>query len=106
MITRLIESLAHTNVRMSFGAFGERLLVSPAYHRLHHGIGVGHEGAARGCNFAPLFPLWDILFGTADFSHGYPATGIRDQLDGVDYGEGFVAQQLLGVKRLARTLFH
>ena len=105
VVTRLIESLSHTNVRMSFGRYGERLLVSPAYHRQHHGIGVGHEGAARGCNFAPLFPLWDILFGTANFSRSYPATGIRDQLDGVDYGQGFVAQQLLGVKRLARTLF-
>ena len=104
VVTRLVESLSHANVRLNFGRLGERLLVSPAYHRLHHGIVVGHEGPARGCNFAPLFPLWDILFGTANFSHSYPATGIRDQLDGVDYGDGFVAQQLLGIKRLARTL--
>jgi sterol desaturase/sphingolipid hydroxylase (fatty acid hydroxylase superfamily) len=105
VVTRLVESLSHANVRMSFGALGNRLLVSPAYHRRHHGIGVGHEGAARGCNFAPLFPLWDLLFGTADFRRDYPATGIRDQLDGVDYGQGFVAQQRLGIQRLARALF-
>lgn len=100
VVTRLIESLSHTNVRMHFGWLGERLLVSPHYHRLHHGIGVGHEGRALGCNFAPLFPLWDLLFGTANFTRDYPATGIRDQLDGVDYGEGFIRQQVLGVKRL------
>jgi len=104
VVTRLIESLSHTNVRLSFGQVGDRLLVSPAFHRMHHGIGIGHEGRAMGCNFAPLFPLWDILFGTANFSHAYPATGIRDQLDGVDYGRGFIAQQVFGVKRLINTL--
>jgi len=104
VVTRLIESLSHTNVRMRFGRLGERLLVSPHYHRVHHGIGVGHEGRALGCNFAPLFPLWDLLFGTANFRRDYPATGIRDQLDGVDYGGGFIRQQVLGVKRLARAI--
>lgn len=104
IVTRLIESLSHTNVRLHFGWLGERLLVSPRYHRTHHGIGVGHEGRAMGCNFAPLFPLWDLLFGTANFARDYPATGIRDQLDGVDYGEGFMRQQLLGVRRMLRAL--
>jgi sterol desaturase/sphingolipid hydroxylase (fatty acid hydroxylase superfamily) len=104
VVTRLIESLSHTNVRMRFGWLGDRLLVSPHYHRIHHGIGVGHEGRALGCNFAPLFPLWDLLFGTANFTRGYPATGIRDQLDGVDYGEGFIRQQVLGIKRMARAI--
>ena len=104
VLTRLIESLSHTNVRLSFGRLGDRLLVSPHYHRQHHGIGVGHEGHAKGCNFAPLFPLWDLLFGTAHLVPDYPATGIRDQLNGVDYGEGFIRQQLLGIKRLTRAL--
>lgn len=104
IVTRLIESLSHTNVRLHFGWLGERLLVSPRYHRTHHGLGVGHEGRAQGCNFAPLFPLWDVLFGTANFARDYPATGIRDQLDGVDYGEGFIRQQLLGVRRMLRAL--
>jgi sterol desaturase/sphingolipid hydroxylase (fatty acid hydroxylase superfamily) len=104
VVTRLIQSLSHTNVRMGFGWLGNRLLVSPHYHRIHHCIGVGHEGRVMGCNFAPLFPVWDLLFGTANFSPAWPATGIRDQLDGVDYGEGFVAQQVLGVKRLVRAV--
>jgi sterol desaturase/sphingolipid hydroxylase (fatty acid hydroxylase superfamily) len=105
VVTRLVESLSHTNVRLSFGWLGDRLLVSPHYHRLHHGIGMGHEGRALGCNFAPLFPIWDLLFGSARFSADYPATGIRDQLDGVDYGEGVIRQQLLGIQRLTRALF-
>ena len=98
--TRMIESLSHANVRMTFGAIGERLVVSPRYHRTHHAIGIGHEGRARGCNFAQLFPLWDMLFGTARFDRDYHPTGVRDQLDGRDYGDGFIRQQWLGVERL------
>lgn len=98
------ESLSHANVRFGFGTLGNRLIVSPHYHRLHHGIGVGHEGAAGGCNFATLFPVWDILFGTANFSPTYPATGIRDQLTGADYGERFWQQQVQGMRRFRRAL--
>lgn len=101
---RMVESLSHANVRLSYGKVGGRLLVSPCFHRRHHGIGVGHEGSAHGCNFAPLFPLWDIVFGTANFSAEYPPTGVRDQLDGADYGDGFVRQQTLGIKRLLAQL--
>jgi sterol desaturase/sphingolipid hydroxylase (fatty acid hydroxylase superfamily) len=100
--TRSLETLQHANLRVSFGRFGERLLVSPRFHRRHHAIGDGHEGAHRGCNFAVLLPVWDVLFGTANFAAGYPATGIRDQLDGRDYGRGFWSQQWLGLKRMVR----
>lgn len=102
--TRMIESLSHANVRLSFGRVGERVLVSPRFHRLHHAIGEGHEGPKRGVNFAVLFPIWDMLFGTADFRSGVHPTGIRDQLAGRDYGQGFMGQQWLGLVRLARTL--
>jgi len=114
--TQLMESLSHANVRMSFGPVLGRLLVSPAYHRLHHRIGLGHESAGPGSlgghNFAVLFPLWDHLFGTARHDGRYEPTGIRDQLPGQGapgpahtqgraYGQGFWAQQWLGLKRLA-----
>ncbi len=102
--TRVIESLSHANVRLGFGRVGERLLVSPRYHRVHHAIGLGHEGASRGCNFAVLFPAWDHLFGTANQKQVFPATGIRDQLHGRDYGEGFWRQQWLGLVRLGQAL--
>ena len=100
-VTRAVESLSHANVRMSFGRVGEWFMVSPRYHRVHHAIGLGHEGQRLGCNFAVLFPIWDHLFGTAKTMRDFPATGIRDQLHGRDYGEGFWRQQWLGFKRLA-----
>ena len=101
---RVVESLSHANVRISFGRFGEYLLVSPRFHRVHHAIGLGHEGSVRGCNFAVLFPVWDVLFRTANFENVYPATGVRDQLEGRDYGNGFWAQQMLGIKRMGEAL--
>ncbi len=117
-VSRIIQSLQHANVRIHFGAIGERLLVSPRYHRMHHAIGIGHEKAGRGtlggCNFAVLLPVWDLLFGTANFSPEFAATGVRDQLpqtgpDGLtrpgrDYGDGFFAQQWLGLKRMVEYL--
>ena len=107
-VTQLVESLSHANVRLSFGPVLGRLLVSPGYHRTHHQIGLGHESAGRGslggCNFAVLFPAWDLLFGTARLQPDYGPTGIRDQLpeEGArDYGQGFWSQQWRGVLRLA-----
>lgn len=106
--TQLLESLSHANVRLSFGPLMSRVLVGPQFHRLHHRIGLGHESAGRGTlgghNFAVLFPLWDLLFGTARFDGRYEPTGIRDQLPGEgarDYGQGFWSQQWRGLLRLA-----
>lgn len=103
-VMRLVESLSHANVRFGFGRYGEFLLVSPRFHRTHHAIGVGHEGRYYGCNFATLFPLWDVLFGTANFADRSTATGVADQLEGRDYGDTFLAQQRLGMVRLLDTL--
>jgi sterol desaturase/sphingolipid hydroxylase (fatty acid hydroxylase superfamily) len=105
-ITQLSESLQHANLRVSFGRFGERLWVSPRFHRCHHAVGIGHEsrgsGSLGGHNFGVLLPWWDVLFGTANFDDRYEATGIRDQVEkGRDYGRGFWSQQWLGLKRLA-----
>ena len=101
--TQLIESLSHANLRLAFGPF-ERLLVSPRFHRRHHGLDSGGpQDGPGGENFAVLFPLWDMLFGTANFAPGYPPTGIRDQATdagGREYGQGFWAQQWLGLRRL------
>ena len=102
--TRVVESLSHANLKLSFGRIGNYLLVSPQFHRMHHGIGVGHEGAARGCNFAILFPVWDVIFRTANFENSYPSTGVRDQLEGAEYGRGFWAQQWLGLQRMLQVL--
>jgi len=111
VITQLHESLQHANARVSFGRWGERLLVSPRFHRLHHSIGIGHESGGRGTlgghNFGVLLPVWDQLFGTANFDKRFDPTGVRDQLPeegGQDYGRGFWRQQALGLKRLGAAL--
>jgi sterol desaturase/sphingolipid hydroxylase (fatty acid hydroxylase superfamily) len=114
-ITQLFENFQHANLRLSFGPWGERMWVSPRFHRLHHAIGLGHETAKEtvqgaklvlgGHNFGVLLPWWDIMFGTANFDERFEPTGIRDQVEqGVDYGEGFWSQQHLGIKRLMRAL--
>ena len=105
-VTQLSESFQHANVRLWFGRIGERLWISPRFHRLHHSIGLGHESAGRntlgGSNFGVLLPWWDMLFGTANFEQRYDPTGIRDQAENQrDYGRGFWSQQWLGLKRLA-----
>ncbi len=104
MVTRILQSFAHANVAISFGRIGERLLVSPHYHRVHHGIGMGSESGPLSCNFAILFPIWDILFHTANFATETPPTGIADQLAGRNYGNGLLLQQWLGLERLSRAL--
>lgn len=111
VLTQLSESFQHANVRVHFGRWGERLWISPRFHRLHHSIGIGHESRGRknslgGCNFGVLFPWWDMLFGTADFSDRFEATGVRDQVEPDaqgrvrDYGTGFWLQQWLGLLRV------
>ena len=104
-ISQLAENFQHANFKCSFGWLGDRLWVSPRFHRLHHGVGIGHESSGRhtlgGHNFGVLFPWWDMLFGTANFANRYEPTGVRDQVEnGRDYGQGFWDQQKLGLTRL------
>ena len=109
-ITQLSESFQHANLRLWFGRWGERLWISPRFHRRHHSIGIGHEAAERhtlgGCNFGVLLPWWDMLLRTANFELRYDPTGVRDQVepgpDGRvrDYGAGFWSQQWRGALRL------
>jgi sterol desaturase/sphingolipid hydroxylase (fatty acid hydroxylase superfamily) len=105
--TQLSESFQHANVRLWFGRIGERLWISPRFHRLHHSIGIGHETVKAertvlgGHNFGVLLPWWDVIFGTANFEQRYDPTGIRDQVEANrDYGRGFWSQQWVGLKRL------
>lgn len=52
----------HCSARLSLGVL-DRLVVSPAYHRLHHAV--GHDG-----NFGSVLTIFDVLFGTARFPTG------------------------------------
>jgi sterol desaturase/sphingolipid hydroxylase (fatty acid hydroxylase superfamily) len=51
--------LLHANVRWSFGPL-RCVVASPVFHRWHH----SRDKEALDKNFAPLLPLWDLLFGT------------------------------------------
>ena len=113
VFTRLWQSLQHANCGIPFPAVISRALVSPAFHRLHHGVSIGHEGPQRGVNFAVLFPIWDMVFRTADWSgdrrlarhEPLEATGILDQEQGADYGQGFLSQQWIGLRNMMRAVF-
>jgi sterol desaturase/sphingolipid hydroxylase (fatty acid hydroxylase superfamily) len=100
LVLRFIESLSHANARVSFGTVGERLLVSPRFHRAHHGLlANGH----RSCNYSAVLPWWDMLFGTADFSPEYAPTGDPGGDEALATGSWF-AQQRSGLRRLWLTL--
>jgi sterol desaturase/sphingolipid hydroxylase (fatty acid hydroxylase superfamily) len=51
--------ITHANVNWTYGPL-RWVIVSPAFHRWHHDM--GSEGRDR--NFAGIFCLWDLLFGT------------------------------------------
>jgi sterol desaturase/sphingolipid hydroxylase (fatty acid hydroxylase superfamily) len=68
-------TLPHANLRWTFGSLGG-VLVSPAYHRLHHSL---HPVAGRpAVNFGFVLVCWDRLAGRAVFPDGGApvATGI------------------------------
>lgn len=101
LVLRLAESLSHANVRLDFGKVGERLLVSPRFHRLHHGVlSVGNSGK----NYGVLLPVWDWIFGTADFRRDhYPRTGDPDAPTAYVRG-GWLAQQVVGLRQVWRAI--
>jgi sterol desaturase/sphingolipid hydroxylase (fatty acid hydroxylase superfamily) len=87
-------TLPHANLRWSFGPLG-RILVSPAYHRLHHASSPV-EGR-RAVNFGFVFVCWDRLAGCAVFPSGRPSvpTGVAGRL--VPIEQTTPHQSLIGV---------
>ena len=67
--------VVHMNVRLSFGRLWY-VLNSPQYHRIHHAADVRYTD----CNFAALFPVFDLVFGTyrRAAKDKYPTTGLDD----------------------------
>ena len=97
LLMRFVESLSHANVRLSFGRVGNRLVVSPCFHRVHHGL----PAAGRvSCNYGAVFPVWDILFRTAEFTVAYPPTGDRHAPEAMATGS-YIAQQWSGFSHFA-----
>jgi sterol desaturase/sphingolipid hydroxylase (fatty acid hydroxylase superfamily) len=69
-----IGTLQHANLRWTFGPVG-RVIVSPAYHRLHH------ARDTQRVNLGVVLTIWDILAGYARFPSRSDAVG-RTGLDG------------------------
>jgi sterol desaturase/sphingolipid hydroxylase (fatty acid hydroxylase superfamily) len=66
--------LVHSNLRLDFGRW-TWLLNGPAYHRIHHSRLPEHYN----CNFASLFPIFDILSGSYRHPDCHPVTGLEQQ---------------------------
>jgi len=66
-------TLSHMNVRWHVGWFS-RFWCSPQVHRIHHSLEPPHINK----NYAFMFPMWDVIFGT--YYHPkkdeFPATGV------------------------------
>jgi sterol desaturase/sphingolipid hydroxylase (fatty acid hydroxylase superfamily) len=78
-------ALVHANLNLTFGPF-RYVLASPVFHRWHH----VDDPNVRDKNFAPTFPVLDLMFGTFHMpagelpqvygAHGVPPTGYLRQL--------------------------
>lgn len=100
LVLRFIESLSHANVRLSFGWLGDRLLISPRFHRAHHGI---RAAGRKSCNYGSVLPWWDMMFRTADFTTQYVRTGDQSGEEALATGS-WAQQQMAGLRRFGRAL--
>lgn len=95
-LTVFFESLAHCDLGWTFGPLGA-LVVSPAFHRVHHSAEERHHHR----NYGIALSFWDRLFGTADASALRPAAyGAPD----MDVPESFLRQLAYPFVALARRI--
>jgi sterol desaturase/sphingolipid hydroxylase (fatty acid hydroxylase superfamily) len=66
--------LTHANLKICFGKYTP-IIAGPQFHRVHHSIYAHHHNK----NFAAIFPVWDVLFGTyyRPEINEYPPTGTQ-----------------------------
>ena len=91
-----IGTLQHANLRWTFGPVG-RVIVSPAYHRLHH------APDARCVNLGVALTIWDALVGCARFparSDGAGRTGLAGRPVPVEQGDSARPALLLLAEQL------
>ncbi|WP_114239422.1 sterol desaturase family protein [Dyella sp. C9] len=99
LLGELLQNLGHANIRLHFGPVLGRVLVDPRYHRLHHMRVDSDRPTLHACNYAFVFPLWDILFGTALYGEKVRPTGVADPSVDADNQRGIVAQQWMTLRR-------
>ncbi|MFI4974864.1 MAG: sterol desaturase family protein [Caulobacterales bacterium] len=88
-------AMVHSNLNWTFGPL-RYVIASPVFHRWHH----VRDPAIHNMNFAPTFPVLDLVFGTF-----YMPRGVMPQ----DYGaEGtphhFLAQMIYPFQAIARRI--
>jgi len=82
--TEFILFVQHSELRWSYGRL-HGVIVSPAFHAVHHSADPAHHGR----NFGMLFSFWDLLFGTALRAGGRPP---RFGVPGWETPESFLRQ--------------
>ncbi len=99
LLGELLQNLGHTNIRLHFGPVLGKILVDPRYHRLHHMQVDPERPTLHDCNYSFVFPVWDILFGTALFGEPVRPTGVCDPMVDADNQRGIVGQQWSSLRR-------
>lgn len=92
-----IGTLQHANIRWTFGPLG-KVIVSPAYHRLHHALEV------QNANLGVVLTIWDIITGCATFparSAQAGRTGLADRPVPVEQSDTAPSPILLMATQLA-----
>jgi sterol desaturase/sphingolipid hydroxylase (fatty acid hydroxylase superfamily) len=106
-LEEMISMFNHANLRLHYGPVLSRVVTSPQNHRVHHSREAAHLDATGDAhNFAILFPIWDILYGSYfwDIEEHPCATGVigEENLERA----GFFRRQWLGFRDSARELAH
>lgn len=104
-LEEMISMFNHANLRLHYGPVLSRVVTSPQNHRIHHSREASHlDETGDAHNFAILFPIWDILFGSYfwDIEDHSRATGVigEEELE----RSGFFRRQWLGLRDFAREL--
>jgi len=94
-------ALVHANLNWTFGPF-RYVLASPVFHRWHH----SSDPRVRDKNFAPTFPVLDLMFGTFHMPKGelpssFGAEGVPNHFIGqMVWPLKIVAERLAGKPKL------
>lgn len=89
----------HANLKIDFGRWSW-VLNCPAYHRRHHSRLPEHYDT----NFAALFPIFDVIFGTYRRPDGWPPCGLDEEPRSLGGLLFWPARKVLGRLRAAAPI--
>ena len=103
MVGRLVESWSHANVDMASAGWASGCWSGRASTACITRWPMLREPHIHDHNFAPVFPIWDVLFGTARFGGKQRPTGVDDPAIDADNGRGWIGQQVTVFRRFVRA---